>query len=462
MNRALPAVASTFLAAGLPGDAFGHASERGIVLLLPTGYYMAAGATAVALTFLIVMLVPRPLMARVFAIGRIAMPRWRVPPVPSLVALAMALGLVAAGLLGERDPARNPLPLTVWTLWWIGLTLASAIFGDLWRRLNPWSGAMWLLRRAGMRPLLRLPGWVARWPAILWFAAFAWFELVHIAPDDPARLALACLTYWATTLAAMILFGEARWRRQGECFAIFFGLVARLAPVRTRPGSLRVALPGAHAAAPPALDPTGALFLLLALASVTFDGFRETFLWLSLIGINPLEFPGRSAVVAENSLGLLLAWAVLTAGFAAAVALGLRLARVRHRFRASFGRLALSLIPIALGYHIAHYLTQLLVYGQHIAELATDPLHRGDDLLGLGAYFMTTSFLYDHDSAERLWQVQSGAIVLGHVAAVLIARRASLDLHDTPRAALLAEIPLAGLMVAYTLLGLWLLSTPVA
>lgn len=461
-RRALARALAAALAA-LPAEALAHATERGVVMTLPTGYYFWAGAAAVVLTFLVSVAVPRAALVRLLAPRRILSRRALRPgfPLGGIAGLAVAAALLAAGWLGPADPGHNALPLAVWTLWWVGFTLACAAFGDLWRGLNPWRAPMWALRRAGLRPLLRLPRGTGRWPAIAAFGAFAWFELVSLAPTDPATLATACLAYWAFTLAAMILFGEARWRRQGECFAVFFALVGRLAPLRRRAGRLSLALPGGHAAAPPALDAGGAVFLLLAVASVTFDGFRETFLWLSAIGINPLEFPGRSAVTGANSAGLLLAAAALGGAFALAVAAGLAFAGARG-FRTSFARLAISLVPIALGYHVAHYLTQLLVESQMALELATDPLGTGADLLGLGPHFVTTSFLYDHHMVERIWQVQSGAIVLGHLVAVVIARRVAVDLHPHPRAALLAEAPLAALMVGYTLLGLWLLSTAVA
>ena len=57
--------------------------------------------------------------------------------------------LVAAGLLGSRDPLSNPLPLTVWTLLWVGLTLVQGVLGNLWEWINPWLGPYWLARRFG-------------------------------------------------------------------------------------------------------------------------------------------------------------------------------------------------------------------------------------------------------------------------------------------------------------------------
>ena len=73
---------------------------------------------------------------------------------PSLLLVA----LVAAGFLGSRDPLSNPLPLTLWTLLWVGLTLAQGMLGNLWAWINPWYGPYWIARSLGLpSPLLQLP-----------------------------------------------------------------------------------------------------------------------------------------------------------------------------------------------------------------------------------------------------------------------------------------------------------------
>src|SRR5690606_6423629 len=131
------------------------------------------------------LLVPDTLVHRAVAWRRTIarLPRW---PRAAFNALAFVLlvGLVVAGLTGSRDPLSNPLPLTGWTLWWVGLTLAQALLGDLWAVLNPWVAPYRLLRRfdhAGARPgapPLCYPASLGYWPAALGFLLFAWFELI--------------------------------------------------------------------------------------------------------------------------------------------------------------------------------------------------------------------------------------------------------------------------------------------
>jgi hypothetical protein len=61
-----------------------------------------------------------------------------------------------------------------------------------------------------------------------------------------------------------------------------------------------------------------------------------------------------------------------------------------------------------------------------------------------------------------LWNFQAGAIIAGHVLAVLIAHGLAFRLHGDTRHATFSQLPLTVLMIVYTVFGLWLLSTPSA
>ena len=449
----------------LAGEAFAHASGRGFVLLLPTETMQVAGTVAVALSFALIVFTPSKLLRNLFrewTIAEFSLPR--IETILSLAGLLFWLALVVIGFTGARDPLANPLPLTVWTLLWTAFTFICAAFGNLWAILNPWTG---LTKLIGLdEPPLRLSDRLGHAPALLCLFAFGWFEIVDIAPDDPARLAQAVASYWLITLLCIMAFGERVWMERGEFLNIFFGFIGRLAPLRFSRTDQRVrltaSLPGAglvHGSIP---SLSGAVFILCALATVSFDGLSETWWWLSQLGINPLEFPGRSAVVIQNSLGLLAACATLTLAFMLCLKLGLAISSTPATFAEIICRLSLSIIPISLAYHFAHYLVALLVNGQYALAAATDPLATGADFLGLGQFYVTTSFLNTRDSVETIWRAQSGAIIVGHIIAVCVAHRISLDLWETERRATFAQIPLATLMLAYTFFGLWLLASPTA
>jgi hypothetical protein len=450
--------------------AFAHASERGHVLLLPSGHYIVAGAAAVAASFLALVILPSRALSRL-ASARAEL--FRLPdaarPFTSLAAFAILVALIAAGFLGSRDPLSNPLPLTVWTLLWVGLTLVQGLAGNLWGWINPWLGPLWLAQKLGWPArLARLPAPLGYSPALVLFAGFAWFELIDIAPDDPARLAAATGIYAAFTIVMALVFGHREWTRRGEFLSVVFAMIARFAILQGRPSEggsgtrLVLNAPAAALASVRTLPMSGVLFLLFALASVSFDGLSRTFFWLGLVGVNPLEFPGRSAVVGVNSLGLLGAFVALAAAFLASVFAGERMARKRLPIWPAAGLYVWSIVPIALAYHFAHYLTALLVNGQYALVALSDPFSLGWNLFGSAHLSVSVGIARGSSAAWTLWNAQAAAIIAGHVLAVLVAHLLAARLHPEGRDAALSQLPLTVLMIAYTILGLWLLSTPTA
>ncbi len=456
------------LAALIPSDALAHASDRGHVLLLPTGHYLIGGALAVAASFVVLLFVSRQILER------LAAARARIGGVPEALRLPLSLTsfglfavLVGAGFFGSRDPLSNPLPLVVWSLLWVGLTLIQGLFGNLWAWINPWYGPWRVVSAVSSRsqsdaPPPRLPSWVGMWPAVLLFLAFAWFELVYPAPDDPERLAWATGIYWLASFAMMLAFGYEKWSTRGEFLTVFFGMVARFGVLERADGRLSLCLPGAKLMNTPALPLSGTLFLLFALASVSFDGLSKTFFWFGLNGLNPLEYPGRTALMTTNSLGLLASCALLAAVFLLCVLVGERLAGSRQSFITAAGTFVWSIVPIALAYHFSHYLTALLVNGQYALVALSDPLSLGWNLFGMAHMPVSAAIAAGSDAAWTIWNAQAAAIVGGHVVAVLAAHLLAFRLHGSSRAAALSQLPLTLLMIAYTVFGLWLLSTPTA
>ena len=144
----------------MAGPAHAHASEQGFVLLLPTGIYILAGTTSVALTVFLVAVLPDRTLAAAFRPAGLM--RWRpvaaARRLTSCLAFALLLWLVWVGGAGSRDPLSNPLPLFIWTLWWVGFVTLQGVFGNLWAWVNPWTGPVAVTRAVlNLRPFLRLP-----------------------------------------------------------------------------------------------------------------------------------------------------------------------------------------------------------------------------------------------------------------------------------------------------------------
>jgi hypothetical protein len=117
----------------------------------------------------------------------------------------------------------------------------------------------------------------------------------------------------------------------------------------------------------------------------------------------------------------------------------------------------LSLIPIALAYHLAHYLSFLLIVGQYMIPLISDPFGFGWNLFGTKLYFFKIGIV----NARFVWITSVVAIVVGHIIAVYIAHVVAMRAFGNNRAALLSQMPMLILMVAYTMISLWILAQPV-
>lgn len=459
----------------ISGNALSHASEQAFVLLLPTNIYISTGVLAVLLTVLLLAFLPAHWSHTLLSpkpLGKISTDTKSQPSFlttkdsVSIVSTLILFVLLWIGITGAHDPLENPLPLFIWTLWWIGFVIIQGLVGDLWQWFNPWTGVYRLFLTISRKaPLLTLPSSVGVWPGVITLGLFTMFALADIAPDDPVRLAMVVGAYWLFTLFAMILFGPS-WLDKGECFTLLLQRYAQLAAIGKHKHSMFVGLPGWRALAQPAICVSSAVFILVLLGTGSFDGFNETFYWLGLIGVNPLEFPGRSAVVSQTIFGLLLANLLLITIYSVCIYTGLKLANqyakgsARVNFNQAFCHLAIAMLPIAFAYHFAHFLTSFLVNAQYAVAAATDPLDSGADLLDLGTFYVTTGFMNSHHSVEAIWLTQAFAVVAGHVLSVLLGHSLALDLFGSARRAIISQAPLALFMVGYTFIGLWLLAAP--
>ena len=435
----------------LPGAAFACALPPSVILTLPTGHYITAAALTVAITAVmgaraerLPALVPSKVLER-----RI----WIPVSVSSYLAFLAFFALILIGFFGASDPMHNLMTLIFWTGIWIVVPLASMMFGNVWRAINPWTSpvriARTLLGRTHGIGLSRL----GHWPAVAFYAGFVWFQMVSLYPDDPSTLAMVALVYWLVIFALAVAEGE-DWLAQGEFLTVLMGFLAKIAPFWLDLSPTRATLmcgwPGTQILRMPPLGASASVFVTLALAALTFDGLNETFWWQGLIGQNPLEPVGRSAVMVENSVGLALVWGVT----AAAIWGVLRLGRAIGGASFAAGPVMLSFLAIAAGYHAAHYLVMLLTAGQYTLAALNDPFFRGDSLLGLPAFYVSFGFLTDTRIMPLIYAAQFAAILGAHILAVLLALRLT-----TPGGRAVAHLPLTAMMVGYTILGLWLLST---
>ncbi len=385
-------------------------------------------------------------------------------------ALHVLLGLFSAALLvlvfltallGEPSSATNLAPTFVYVIFWLGLVPLQVVLGNVWPALNPWlaiaSAVAWIWRSLGRtwNPIVAYPERLGVYPAALLLFAFVALELCYVDPANPRALALAIALYSYATWFGMAAVGRRLWAERGEAFAVYFGLLARIAPFGERNGRLVVRTPFSGLAG--AERRSGMLAVVaVMLGSVGFDGLSRSSAWQDLRarveGPYVPDSPGVADLVGTllALAGLLGCMAVVVLAYLAATRLARRVARAERPLEPEFLQ---SLVPIALVYAVAHYLTLLVVQGQFALPLASDPFGYGWDLLGAADFAPNLAPL----SPNAVWYVQVGALVAGHVAGLAIAHDRAVSLFP-PRSALRSQYALLALMVAYTVGGLWLLS----
>lgn len=456
MKRALAVLAAALAAAVLvPELAQAHGLVQRQQLPIPQWLFAWAAAAVLVISFFaLAVLWPEPRLER---------DEWK-PLVRGFDALplrilwgAIGVGLlvvtILAGYLGAGTALDNWAPTFLLITFWVGLVFLSILFGGVYRAFSPFRALGALLPQLH-RPY---PERLGRWPAVVGLFVFTWIELVSGWGEDPAMLVTAALGYTVLTLAAQVYFGVETWTRRGEAFAVYFDLFARMSIWETRDGTLGVRRPLTGLTK---LDdaPGTVLFVCVMIGTVTFDGLSQGQLWrdVSETVVDALDGLGIGALTASkiaSTIGLVLGVAIV-AGF---YRLGVEGARSvggglsQHKLEFGFVH---SLVPIAAVYVAAHYLTFLIFEGQAISYLASDPFGQGWDLFGT----VNSGIDYTVFPQEDTWYVQVAVVVVGHVAALMLAHDRALTLYGDARLAVRSQYWMLGVMVGFTSLALWLLA----
>jgi hypothetical protein len=411
----------------------------------------------------------RPLLARA-SLGR-PFPHWlesvlrstSLRVVAGALSFALFVLVTAAAAIGDTSPDENVAPRFVFVVFWLGLPALSVLLGNVWSVLSPWraaaDAASWLSERIGVRweAPFAYPERLGRWPGAILLFLFATLELAYWDPADPRALFLAILLYSAITWLGMLAYGRKEWTENGEAFAVYFGLLARIAPFAERDDRLIVRWPFTGLTG---VDPRpGTLaFIAVMLGSVAFDGLSQTDYWAK-------DFRGRlMAEVIQSSpeladvLGMLLATAglavvIMLVALAYIVAMRAAARAVHYDGNLTDAFLG-SLVPIALAYVVAHYFSFFVRELQWLAPFASDPFGFGWDLFGTADVQPRITVL----QPKTIWYAQVAALVVGHVAGLVLAHDKAVELFESPRKAAISQYAMLALMVVYTVAGLWLLS----
>jgi hypothetical protein len=480
VRRAAPAAAAAsasrcaLVAAALLLAAPASAGAHGLVQResLPIPQWLFGWAAAVVLVvsfFALAVLWPRPRLERA---------GWRPVPAGSVlgsrawdvvlgaVGVALLVTVLVAGYAAGGSALDNLAPTFILITFWVGLVFASVLLGDVFALLSPWRAlgraTGWVVRRVTGRPPRHVayPAHLGRWPGAVVIAVFTWIELVSGWGDAPQTLVSAALGYTILTLAAQAVFGVETWTRNGEGFAIYYDLFARMSVWERRTDGRPTLGVRPPLAGLTSLDrrPGTVAFVVVMIGTVTFDGLSQGPAWRSLQGhlVDLFTGIGISAHAAPDiaaTVGLLLAVGLI-GGFYRLGISGMRSIGGKLDEAALRSAFVHTLVPIAAVYVAAHYFSFLIFEGQAVIYLASDPFGQGWDLLGTASRGIDYSLL----PGDATWYFQVGFVLCGHVAGLILAHDRALVLFNDARLALRSQYWMLAVMVGFTSLALWLLA----
>ena len=477
-NRAILVLLLTSWSSGASACALGAVYN----LPIPFAMYATGAALALIVSFVIVAFVLKTASPRdsagVPAARRsprqLALPEWVVTALTATGLLALLL-TIATGLVGSRNPLANFNMTFFWIVFMLGLTYLTALVGDIYALANPWRALCDALERwrpAIFRGWLPYPGWLGYFPALGFYVVLIWIEL--FGQIQPRTLSWLLIAYAGVNVTAAWLVGKETWFRHGEFFAVFFGLIGRIAPVEylrdstpARAYHVRLRKPFTGLLGAGADHGSLLLFVIFMLSSTAFDGAHDTVPWVGMFwrGLYPLlsvhiglpyliwvsvYYLWQSVMLLLMPLCYLAVYLLLLwlAKWATHSTLALRTLALRFAF---------TLIPIAFVYNVTHYYGEFSTQGVQILRMISDPFNRGWDLFGTSQWF-TQPIVLD---VGTVWHTQVALILAGHIISVYLAHVEALKVFPTARHALLSQLPMLLLMVFLTTAGLWILSLPI-
>lgn len=367
---------------------------------------------------------------------------------------------IATGFIGTKEPIYNFNMTFFWIIFLLGLTYLTALVGNIYPVLNPWKTIVDFLVKGTSQEkkgVLKYPRWLSYYPAFILYFFLIFTEL--ISQVNPFLLSFRLLIYTVIIVGLTFLFGEEATFKYCEFFGVFFSLISKVSPFKKEGRKILLRAPFVGLIQDRATDLSLVLFILFMLSSTAFDGFHSTTTWIiwEFHTLGTLEKTlGSLGYPIIETIALALSPFLFFAIYLLLVWLMKLIVRTKKPLKELLLDFAFSLIPIALVYNIAHYFTLLVIQGQSIISLISDPFGFGWNLLGTANFIPNIALL----DANTVWHLQVFFILAGHVAAVYLAHIVALELFPKRGQAIFSQFPMLVLMVMYTTTGLWILSQP--
>jgi hypothetical protein len=429
---------------------------------VPSWLTVLTGGVLVGASFLVTSLLTDHAGIRAVNTVGVAIPvpdtlgRWLAASL-SAASLLVLVVVVVAGFVDAAAPTTNLAVLVVWVGWWAGYTGSTYLLGNSWPVVNPWRTLARRLPASGGR---RLPRRYGAWPSVVGLLALVWVEIVSPLAATPRALAALVLSYTVITLAGARRYGVGTWFGRVDPVSRVFRCYGAVAPLQSDSptdsesvaDSVRLRLPGTALTEQSVAAPGAPAFVVALLWVTTFDGLVTTPAWNAFA--RRLLGPLVSGGFASRLVVWLFYLVALLGGFAGFLA-AYRLAAARSRNAvgsllappAVERRFAPALLPIAAGYHLAHFLGYFLTLSPTLLAALVDPLGGAGTarVVVLPPWFGT---------------LQLGIVVVAHLLAVWVSHAIAMDLFPGILRPIRSQYSFVVVMVAYTMVGAWVVSQP--
>jgi hypothetical protein len=445
---------------------------------IPLWLTATTGGAVVGVSFLFASFVTDHDLIRVINGARIGVPS--VPTVGTVLhrggrvfGVLVLVAILASALTvpgGLQRPGLQTFPLlVVWAGWWAGYTMTVYLFGNTWPTLNPWraivewgsAGSERLLgREAGTRTY---PERLGVWPSVVGLLGMVWLEVVSPVASDPQLLASVVIGYTFVTVLGGMVYGAEAWFGYVDPVSRVFRWYGRMAPLQRTEDGIGLTLPNGALSKLEADRFDEVPFVVAILWVTTYDGLVGTPVWEGAIA--PV-FGSTEAVVSSvlpagaartvtafgiYSVGIVVGYAI----FLGAYKLASRRAPTAANSFVTGGALERSflpaLLPIAAGYHLAHFLPYFLSLSLPLSNVVWQPFTplewglNGITVFGIPSWMSL---------------LQLGLVVFGHVLAVWVAHGIAFEVFPGRLKPIRSQYPYTLVMVFYTTVSMAIVAQP--
>jgi hypothetical protein len=414
-------------------------------MTIPAWLVLLTGGAVIGASFLLVsMLTDRAFIDR--------LNRWgpsvatRTPAIAiygsRLVGVVTLAVIISVGFAGPQTSTASLTVLFVWALWWAGYTMSVYLLGNSWPLLNPWRFLADVVPISGDRSY---PASLGSWPSVIGLFALVWVEVTTPITDQPRLLGTVIAGYTALTVTGALVFGSATWFARADPISRVFRFFGSVAPVQRTETGLEIGLPGWRLRTDHPVEDWGDVaFVLGLLWLTTYDGFVATPAWESLA--TPLVSIGIPPLVVY--FGLLLGGFGL---FVGAYVIATRSAKALANTALSTETLAFTfagtLLPIAAGYHLAHYLGYFIHFLPTTLYLSGSPLSPPAQLpvIAIPGWFGTLQLVF---------------VLVGHIVAIWAAHGVAFETFTGRLQPIRSQYPYSMVMVVYTIVSIGIVYQP--